>query len=180
MNVMDIHIVDFLSDKERDAHNEGKSYALRHSGVAYARFIVDWLYRDLQYRPTLKASELINDSVIIAAKSVLSNRSVIVDPKKKRRKVGHQLSLLAHEMGHILADPQRPGLNDMYIDHYCPEKEMSCDTQNLMSTGGTPEFRIYPLENRRGTYPIGFSALPYLENAQCQSVLAHELIKKRP
>jgi len=88
---------------------------------------------------------------------------------------GLQSSLLAHEMGHILMDPQSGKGN--YIDHYCQDLGITCPQGYLMSGGGftNKTFLRVPQMDKS----IGYSPLPLIEKGQCEALIHHPLVSRR-
>jgi len=189
--IISVDLVDDLSANIRRSEKPTETYL----GQALPATILDNLYLDTrspQHRGSLP-SAIGGNTIRLAMKTfkiaesvkgsslhineVDQNDNPILDSKGKPIPVvafrGFQSALLAHEIGHILMDPQSG--RGVYIDHYCQDLGVTCPEGYLMSGGGftNKTFLRVPEMDR----PIGYSPLPVVERGQCETMIHNPLVK---
>lgn len=177
---IDIHLLDYLStrDREREPGTPVFNY-----GKAYISYLQDWLFRAIDYKPdTVTPSALSRNSVLLGMKAV---RDDIKDRRERTRRGRSPLvtirthdTLLAHELGHILLETQKPGLDDIYIDHYCPDTGDACEPEYLMSAGGAKDAIQYQRQSDGTLVPSLYHKIPLVEPSQCEALVSHPSVLK--
>jgi hypothetical protein len=192
--LISVDLVDDLEASVRDSEASG-SPSESFLGQALPSTIMNNLYKDMrsaQYQKTLP-SEVGGNTIRLGMSTLkiaestagpvfhenesYTDGSAVLDSNGKPIAIqafrGLQSSLLAHEMGHILMDPQN-GLGT-YIDHYCQDLGVTCPRGYLMSSGGFSD-KTY-LRVPQMDIPIGYSPLPTVEKGQCEALIRHPLVK---
>lgn len=177
---IDIHLFDYISKNDR-TRAEGR--APFNFGKAYIGHIQDWLFRAIDYSPShIEPSKLSRNSLFMAMKAVS-------DEQKNRREMARRAinplitfrshdALLAHELGHILLETQKPDMDDIYIDHYCPDYGDSCESEFLMAPGGANDTVQYQRDESGNLNPTLYHSLPKIEPTQCEALLEHPSISR--
>lgn len=161
---IDVHLVDFLSAQNRERIKQKKMGGQYFFGKAFLKKDIHFHYQNSE-----NAHEIAGDSVLLALSLIK------VDEKRNRmweKSEGtlyfrnRRSTLLAHELGHLLLDPQTPQPGDSFIDHYCPGIDDHCPGDNLMSSGGYQD-RIFFRSSKRKKV-IGYDLYPKITTEQCQ------------
>lgn len=175
--VLDVHIVQHLNKDIRI--NETTRNQNVNLGVAFNPVLLEWIYKDLRQDKTPPVGEIFGNSLFIAAgtlklKKELSQDFTIYRDRNQKR-YQRNLSLLAHELGHILLEGQtKANTNNQFKDHYCESISASCSRGNLMSGGGNEDAVVTDLTSGE---VIGYDPLPELDARQCQLLKNHVLLK---
>jgi hypothetical protein len=173
-NAIDVHITGYLDENARIEHQTKGSISQLALGKAFTRAAIDWFY--LSELPGDEKFRLAQDTLILSKETLEYAETRKYKMKidgKLREASSFKFSLLAHELGHILMDPQRKETHRVYTDHYCPDINDFCPRSNLMSGGGYPNY-----EFKMGVFKKGYSPLPNLEQGQCDLLIRHNLVKK--
>lgn len=173
--IIDIHLLDYISSTDRERPANQMPF---HFGKAFVSYLQDWLYRSIEYTPShIKPSELSRDSVLLAMKSVSEYEKNSQDRANRSSSSTVQMkshnTLLAHELGHILLETQKPGLDDIYIDHYCPDEGDTCGENFLMAAGSNPDWIQFQRNSSGELEPILYQGMPMIEASQCEALASH-------
>jgi hypothetical protein len=180
--VIDIHLVDHLDSRNRDAEKHHKPLFMAYEGKTFASINIEHLYNDSrpenQRNPSLQS--LAGDTSLLAIQTARmedAKLTMIVEPQNRSHvlKAWREYStyLMAHEMGHILLETQTA--EQSYVDHLCPALGETCPMTHLMSAGGYDEKRFLNPSNKKDV--IGFSPLPQIDQAQCARLKTHPLVQ---
>ena len=171
-------MVDFLDASAREEYKKHKRISVLGLGKAWANSTIDWIYHDHRIEKEPKPADLAGDSLLIAGVTLgysETRKRIQRDPNDKSKILlkGFQRnsSLLAHELGHILFEPQSGETHKNYIDHYCPGVNDFCPDTNVLTAGGYEDY-IY-VDPEREKKVIGFSKLPEVEEEQCEVFRNH-------
>jgi hypothetical protein len=163
-DVVDVHVVDHLNSGIRSSGTiVNQSLKL---GQAFNPILVNWIFHG-------STPQLAGQHVFLAADTVrmATNSFIRIGPNKG---YSRNLSLLAHELGHLVLEGQHPEGGN-YHDHWCDGVPAYCDFDNLMSAGGNPDKIWRDAQTGRIT---GYDALPALDQRQCDLLISHPLVKK--
>jgi hypothetical protein len=174
LNTIDVHITGYLDENARIEHQTKGTISQLALGKAFTRATIDWFY--LSERPGDEKFRLAQDTLILSKETL-----EYAETRKYKMKIDGKLrsasafksSLLAHELGHILMDPQSKETHSIYTDHFCPDINDFCPRSNLMSGGGYTNY-----EFKLGFFKKGYSPLPNLEKGQCDLLTQHYLVKR--
>ncbi len=176
--VIDVHMVRFLDKVAREEFRRERQISVRRLGKSWANSTIHWTYRDERLHKSPSPKELAGDSLLLATTTLNfvenTRRGRIPDPDNRTetlyRYQERHSTLLTHELGHFLLEPQTPETHEFYTDHFCPGLNEVCPKSNVMSPGGYTDYVFYDRFNRRKT---GYSPLPNIEEAQCEVFLNH-------
>lgn len=167
-NSIDVHVVDHLTKRIRDLQTTRNS--LRTIGQAFNPEFIRFATSNNQ-----NAIDLYGNNVFLAANTIKlmseKKENFLIDPSKRIKLISRNLSLLAHELGHILLEEQ---IGELYRDHFCESIGDYCKRDNLMSAGGNPDNVWKKLKSGK---IIGYDLLPQIDKRQCEVLRRHPLLQ---
>lgn len=156
----DIHLVDYLNKGVRQSSSTHNHQVT--SGIAFNPILFDWIIfgKDVHYAA---------NSLFLAVETVkLKEKDDFI---RINNLIGRprSLSLLAHELGHLVLEGQRPA-DGGYRDHWCMERMDYCGSDNLMSSGGNDDRLWLDPKTRKIK---AYDPSPLIDQLQCQELLNH-------
>ena len=170
--IIDVHMHEFLNEEIRKTKQVTGAI---HFGQSFNDSILNRVFLDprTETAPSPTLSELVGETVHLAIETVALNRS---GGLKYKDKWSHprNISLMAHEIGHLLLEAYDP-VKNWYGDHWCPTLNDSCPDGFLMSAGGNDD-NSYTVPNKNKV--LGYDALPKLDAIQCDRLLNSSFIRR--